>query len=108
MLQLDSDEDGPPLMPAGVIADPDAKSDGQVRREANGEQLDAEIGDKEDGDDHADEDDNHDHDRDEHDVPTRLSGADARHSEGLSRDIEETVHDENDPASGLHTRGIGA
>lgn len=39
LLQLDSDEDGPPLMPAGVVADPDPKSDAQLRREAATTQL---------------------------------------------------------------------
>lgn len=42
LLQLDSDEDGPPLMPAGVVADPDPKSDAQLRREAATAQLKAE------------------------------------------------------------------
>lgn len=42
LLQLDSDEDGPPLMPAGVVADPDPKSEGQLRREAATAQLHAE------------------------------------------------------------------
>lgn len=43
LLQLDSDEDGPPLMPAGVHADPAQKSDAQLRREAAKAQLEAEA-----------------------------------------------------------------
>ncbi|KAK4972640.1 Vacuolar protein sorting-associated protein vps5 [Elasticomyces elasticus] len=43
LYQLDADEDGPPtVMPAGVRAEPEQKSDGQVRREAAKAQLDAE------------------------------------------------------------------
>ena len=42
MLQLDSDEDGPPLMPAGVQAEADQKSEAQLRRENAKAQLDAE------------------------------------------------------------------
>lgn len=74
LLQLDSDEDGPPLMPAGVIADPDAKSEAQLRREANKAQLDAENADSTD------------------DEP-RISGTTARDSDDLHRDSEDTVHD---------------
>lgn len=43
LLQLDSDEDGPPLMPAGVHAEPIQKSDAQLRREAAKAQLDADA-----------------------------------------------------------------
>lgn len=46
LLQLDSDEDGPPLMPAGVVADPDPKSEAQLRREAATAQLNAEHDDE--------------------------------------------------------------
>jgi len=42
LLQLDSDEDGPPLMPAGVYAEQPAKSEAQIRREEAKAQLDAE------------------------------------------------------------------
>ncbi|KAK5700987.1 Vacuolar protein sorting-associated protein vps5 [Elasticomyces elasticus] len=43
LYQLDADEDGPPtVMPAGVHAEPEQKSDGQIRREAAKAQLDAE------------------------------------------------------------------
>ena len=40
--QLDADEDGPPLMPAGVHAEAEGKSDAQMRREAAKAQLEAE------------------------------------------------------------------
>jgi hypothetical protein len=43
LLQLDSDEDGPPLMPAGVHVDSEGKSDAQLRREAAKAQLDEEY-----------------------------------------------------------------
>ncbi|KAK5689173.1 Vacuolar protein sorting-associated protein vps5 [Elasticomyces elasticus] len=43
LYQLDADEDGPPtVMPAGVRAEPEQKSDGQIRRENAKAQLDAE------------------------------------------------------------------
>ena len=42
LLQLDSDEDVPPLMPAGVQAEADQKSEAQLRRENAKAQLDAE------------------------------------------------------------------
>ncbi|KAK4900418.1 Vacuolar protein sorting-associated protein vps5 [Elasticomyces elasticus] len=43
LYQLDADEDGPPTaMPAGVRAEPEQKSDGQIRRENAKAQLDAE------------------------------------------------------------------
>ena len=42
LLQLDSDEDGPPLMPAGIHAEQLPKSDGQIRREEAKARLDAE------------------------------------------------------------------
>jgi sorting nexin-1/2 len=76
LLQLDSDEDGPPLMPAGIVADPDPKSDAQLRREAATAQLDAENG--ENGSNEEDE--------------RRLSGTTAQDSEtGFGRDSEDTV-----------------
>ena len=57
LLQLDSDEDGPPLMPAGVQAhaqaqaeaqaqsstEPTQRSEAQARREANKDLLDSEA-----------------------------------------------------------------
>ncbi|KAK3720174.1 Vacuolar protein sorting-associated protein vps5 [Vermiconidia calcicola] len=42
LLQLDAEEDGPPLMPAGVHAEAEGKSDAQMRREAAKAQLEAE------------------------------------------------------------------
>ncbi|KAK3630018.1 Vacuolar protein sorting-associated protein vps5 [Elasticomyces elasticus] len=43
LYQLDADEDGPPTaMPAGIRAEPEQKSDGQLRRENAKAQLDAE------------------------------------------------------------------
>jgi sorting nexin-1/2 len=71
LLQLDSDEDGPPLMPAGIVADPDPKSDAQLRREAATAQLDAENA--EEG---------------------SISGTTAHENDGFGRDSAETAHDE--------------
>ena len=42
LLQLDSDEDGPPLMPAGIYAEQPAKSEAQIRREEAKALLEAE------------------------------------------------------------------
>lgn len=42
LLQLDSDEDGPPLMPAGIRAEGEQSSDAQLRTEAAKAQFDAE------------------------------------------------------------------
>ncbi|KAK4508234.1 hypothetical protein PRZ48_001972 [Zasmidium cellare] len=85
LLQLDSDEDGPPLMPAGVVADTDAKSDAQLRREAAKAQLDSE-------------------DHDEDDEP-RLSGTTARESEDLPRNSSEAAFDDR---AALHTSEVEA
>ncbi|PPJ53415.1 hypothetical protein CBER1_01021 [Cercospora berteroae] len=73
LLQLDSDEDGPPLIPAGVRADSDPKSEAQLRREANKAQLDTENA--ESGDDEP-----------------RLSGTTARDSDDLHRTNEEIAN----------------
>ncbi|GIZ40314.1 hypothetical protein CKM354_000365900 [Cercospora kikuchii] len=73
LLQLDSDEDGPPLIPAGVRADSDPKSEAQLRREANKAQLDAENAGS--GDDEP-----------------RLSGTTARDSDDLHRTNEEIAN----------------
>nr|POE77789.1 vacuolar protein sorting-associated protein vps5 [Quercus suber] len=84
LLQLDSDEDGPPIMPAGVTAHAEANSAGQVQPEAS-EPLPGENG------------------TEQHVVPQgfaslptndeepRLSGTTARDSEDLSRESEETA-----------------
>ncbi|KJX98904.1 vacuolar protein sorting-associated protein vps5 [Zymoseptoria brevis] len=77
LLQLDSDEDGPPLMPAGVVADPQPKSDAQLRREAATAQLDAE---------HAE---NGSHDGEE----PRLSGTTVHESGGFGSDSEQTIQE---------------
>ncbi|KAF2769930.1 vacuolar protein sorting-associated protein Vps5 [Teratosphaeria nubilosa] len=42
LCQIDADEDGPPVLPAGIKADPDPKSEAALRREANRERLEAE------------------------------------------------------------------
>ncbi|CAK1355575.1 unnamed protein product [Cercospora beticola] len=73
LLQLDSDEDGPPLIPAGVRADSDPKSEAQLRREPNKAQLDAETAGS--GDDEP-----------------RLSGTTARDSDDLHRANEEIAN----------------
>ncbi|EME48748.1 hypothetical protein DOTSEDRAFT_40035 [Dothistroma septosporum NZE10] len=64
LLQLDSDEDGPPLMPAGVIAD-DAAAKSHEQQRGNASEDTA-------------RDDNHDHDADE---VTSIPGTTARESE---------------------------
>ena len=43
LYQLDTDEDGPPVLPAGVKADAEPKSDAQLRREEAKASLDEEL-----------------------------------------------------------------
>lgn len=75
-------------MPAGVVADADAKSEAQMRREAARAQLEAEEG--------------HDDDQE-----PRLSGDTARDSGDLPRGSEDTAFDEN-RAAALHASEIEA
>lgn len=85
LLQMDSDEDGPPLMPAGVVADTDPKSDAQIRREVAKAQLEAEEG----------HDDDHE---------PRMSGTTARESEDLHGDGgDQTPFDEAARAAAAHS-----
>lgn len=74
LLQLDSEEDGPPLMPAGVIADTEPKSDAQLRREAAKAQVEAE-------------------EAQSNDQERRLSGSTARDSEEVPRNSSEAAFD---------------
>ncbi|KAF2214557.1 hypothetical protein CERZMDRAFT_57066 [Cercospora zeae-maydis SCOH1-5] len=84
LLQLDSDEDGPPLIPAGVKADSDPKSEAQRRGEASRDELDAENADS--GDDKR-----------------PISGTTARDSDELHRANEEIAAQVEQ-----HSRGIEA
>lgn len=76
-MQLDSEEDGPPLMPAGVVADSEPKSDAQLRREAAKAQLEAEAG------------------HDDDDQEPSLSGTTVRESEEVPRNSSEAAFDDS-------------
>jgi sorting nexin-1/2 len=82
LLQLDSDEDGPPLMPAGIYAEQPAKSDAQIRREEAKAQLDTENSAAAQR-------------RDEEGAPS-LSGTTAIEGEGSVRASEDTAHNEGE------------
>ncbi|KAF7193121.1 Vacuolar protein sorting-associated protein vps5 [Pseudocercospora fuligena] len=84
LLQLDSDEDGPPLMPAGIVADPDPRSsEAALRHEANNSRLDTD----------ADE--------------QTISGTTARDSGDFTRSSEDTANEEA-RAAALHTHEVEA
>lgn len=73
LYQLDTDEDGPPVMPAGVRADTDAKADARPQAEA-GSTADA-------GGESAERE-------------PSLPGTTARDSEEVPRDSEDTAHED--------------
>jgi sorting nexin-1/2 len=75
LYQLDTDEDGPPVMPAGVRADPDPS----VKQAAAAEAPETEAREQE--------------------VEGSLSGTTARESEELGRASEETAHEEGEVAA---------
>ena len=96
LLQLDSEEDGPPLMPAGVQAAEEQKSEARLRREAAKAQLDAEAAEDSQilgSDAGAGED-----------AQPRLSGTTVRDDE-TERVSEDTLHDEAE-AGGRHTAEV--
>lgn len=72
LLQLDSEEDGPPILPAGVVAD--AEQDRRATTQAGGEA-------------HAEDD------------QQSLSGTTVRDSEDVPRSSEDTAHDEPSDAA---------
>nr|POF15559.1 vacuolar protein sorting-associated protein vps5 [Quercus suber] len=88
LLQLDSDEDGPPMMPAGVAANADAKSDAQTQSTTD----DALPG--ENGVDQTPLPEGFAAPPTEDEEP-RLSGTTARESEDLTRESEETARDDD-------------
>ena len=82
LYQLDTDEDGPPVMPAGVRAD-------DVKRPAG---ASAEGDEQHVGDDETE---------------PRLSGTTVRDSEEVPRDSEDTAHNEAHAAA-MHTAEVEA
>ena len=88
LLQLDSDEDGPPFMPAGIQASEPQKSDAQLRREAAKAQLDDENAAEAAGEEGA----------------PSFSGTTAiEEGEGAPRESEDTVHEDPHGAGEVET-----